>query len=107
VADRRTPTLIAGILPVLLLAACNGDSAPDATATEVGEVLPGTISDDMLPLDTVTSQPPLMAPEPAPGASRASGTDAADAEADDPAEEDSAAAPAAADDDAAGDAAAD
>lgn len=44
------------------LAGCGGDTAPaeqaDSDATVRGEVLGGTITDDMLPLDTVTSQSP-------------------------------------------------
>lgn len=45
---------------VLTLAACGGadDGAQDERKTAAGEVLGGTISDDMLPLDTVTSQNP-------------------------------------------------
>ena len=43
-----------------LLAACN--KSPDTNRSASGEVLEGTISDNMLPLDKVTSQPPLAAP---------------------------------------------
>ena len=47
------------------LAGCGENSAPDTTqaddATARGEVLGGTISDEMLPLDTLRSQsPPLQ-----------------------------------------------
>ncbi|MFA7603670.1 MAG: hypothetical protein WCY29_11740 [Novosphingobium sp.] len=42
----------------LALAACKGEKKP-AEGTAQGEVLPGSISDAMLPLDTVRSQPPL------------------------------------------------
>lgn len=50
------------------LAACSDDSAPASEEQEEnlgprGEVLGGTISDDMLPLDTVTSQSPSLADE--------------------------------------------
>ena len=51
----RVSCLIA--LP-LALAAC-GDKEPEAGAMAEGEILPGSISDSMLPLDTVRSQPPL------------------------------------------------
>lgn len=57
---------LAGILPLLLvLGACGSDSdrssAGDNSAS--GEVLEGSISDAMLPLDTVQSQsPPLEIP---------------------------------------------
>ena len=45
---------------LLALAGCNGDAKKDAGAgTAQGEVLPGSTSDAMLPLDTVKSQAPL------------------------------------------------
>ena len=48
----------------LTLAGCGESSAPDTTqvddATARGEVLGGTISDDMLPLDTLQSQSPPL-----------------------------------------------
>lgn len=48
--------------PVMLLAAC-GDEASDEAPVETGgeasgDVLEGTISDDMLPLDQITSTSP-------------------------------------------------
>jgi len=55
------------ILPlVLALAACGGDPAPSADGGSAsGEVLEGSISDAMLPLDTVQSQSlPLEKPGP-------------------------------------------
>ena len=44
------------------LAACGGtdEGAEGERRTAAGEVLGGTISDDMLPLDTVTSQSPPL-----------------------------------------------
>lgn len=56
---------IVTILPLLLLSACGDDPVPDQSdqRTASGEVLEGTISDAMLPLDTVTSQPPLLQEE--------------------------------------------
>lgn len=56
-------------LPALLLAGCGDSSADDDERTASGEVLEGTISDGMLPLDTVTSQPPLVKAQPSAGAS--------------------------------------
>ena len=48
----------------LLLAACQDKAATppagDEAQTAEGEVLGGSISDAMLPLDTVTSQPPPL-----------------------------------------------
>lgn len=51
-------------LPLLaLLAACGGDTPADDGRAASGEVLEGTISDSMLPLDRVRSEPPLEDPE--------------------------------------------
>ena len=45
---------------LLALAGCTGEPKKDAGAgTAQGEVLPGSASDAMLPLDTVKSQAPL------------------------------------------------
>ena len=56
------------LLPLLaLLAACD-NSAPmaddDAARAASGEVLEGSISDDMLPLQDLRSQPPIAPPLP-------------------------------------------
>lgn len=61
--DRRYLILAGTPFMALALAACQQDKAPTATEAS-GEVLEGTISDDMLPLETVTSQPPPMEPQP-------------------------------------------
>jgi hypothetical protein len=50
--------IVAVLAPLGLLAACGG-GAEDDERTASGEVLEGTISDSMLPLETVRSQPPL------------------------------------------------
>jgi hypothetical protein len=52
-------------LPTLaLLAACGGNApASDDSRAASGEVLEGTISDGMLPVDRVRSEPPLEDPE--------------------------------------------
>jgi len=51
-------------LPALaLLAACGGDAPADDSRAASGEVLEGTISDAMLPIDRVRSEPPLEDPE--------------------------------------------
>ena len=44
---------------VLTLAACKGDEKKPVGGNASGEILPGSVSDAMLPLDTVTSQAPL------------------------------------------------
>ncbi|MEO7914590.1 MAG: hypothetical protein ABIR23_04380 [Novosphingobium sp.] len=48
------------VIPLLALSlgACKKD-APAQSQQAAGEVLPGSVSDAMLPLDSVTSQPPL------------------------------------------------
>lgn len=61
---------IVAILPCLmLLAACGSEPAPDQGAgedgTAAGEVLEGSISDEMLPLDTIRSQSPSLEKSPA------------------------------------------
>ncbi len=59
----------------LTLAACKQEAAKDATAS--GEILPGSVSDAMLPEDRLTSQPPLD-----PGAVRTGAAAVGDAAAD-------------------------
>lgn len=71
---RRCVKLIAVTLPVaFLLAACGEEPAKEpaqSDGTASGEILQGSISDAMLPLDTVTSQsPPLKQSAPAESAS--------------------------------------
>lgn len=43
----------------LALAACKGEPKKETGGTAQGEILPGSTSDAMLPLDTVKSQAPL------------------------------------------------
>ena len=53
------PVLVT-VLGLLALAGCQDkQQAAPSHATAVGEVLPGSIGDAMLPVDTVRSQPPL------------------------------------------------
>lgn len=50
---------------ILTLAACDGGTDGDTAGSGAdGEVLGGTISDEMLPLDTVRSQSPPLRTEP-------------------------------------------
>ncbi len=59
------PVCAAAVPLLLLLAACGSDGAPGEDAGEAaGEVMEGTISDAMLPLDQTRSQAPLAEPEP-------------------------------------------
>jgi hypothetical protein len=46
----------------VLLAACGKSSDGSDRRSASGEVLPGTVSDAMLPVDKLKSQPPLLAP---------------------------------------------
>jgi hypothetical protein len=58
---------LAPLVPLALLAACGDEPAADGDGRSAsGQILEGTISDDMLPLDKVQSEPPLLAPEKAP-----------------------------------------
>ena len=57
--DKR---LLLALPAFALLAACGGDAPADGRAAS-GEVLEGTISDEMLPVDRVRSEPPLEDPE--------------------------------------------
>ena len=62
--------LLAAALPAVLLAGCGGAKKDkDDQRTASGEVLEGTISDDMIPLATVTSQPPKLKAQPTDDAS--------------------------------------
>lgn len=47
---------------LVLLSGCGGNGGNDGKAAASGEVMPGSVSDAMLPLDTVRSQPPLAPP---------------------------------------------
>jgi hypothetical protein len=59
--DKR---LFIALIPLALLAACKDEVANEADSRSArGEVLEGTISDAMLPLDRVRSEPPLEDPE--------------------------------------------
>ena len=52
---------LALLLPLVLLAGCHKSAKNDQRSAS-GEVLQGTTSDAMLPLDSLKSQPPLLAP---------------------------------------------
>ena len=62
----------------ILLAACGGGDAENDQRTATGQVLEGSISDSMLPLETVRSQPPLAKVTGTPGPA-ATGTPETDA----------------------------
>lgn len=52
-----TKSRLLATIALLALSACNKQTEKQVQAG--GEILPGSASDAMLPLDTVTSQPPL------------------------------------------------
>lgn len=52
---------LALLLPLVLLTACSKTPTNDERSAS-GEVLQGTTSDAMLPLDKLKSEPPLLAP---------------------------------------------
>ena len=56
----RLRSLRALAVPALLLAACGGEPPESDDRTASGEVLEGSLSDAMIPLDRLESQPPLM-----------------------------------------------
>ena len=58
--DKR---LLFALPAVMLLAACGGESPATEGGAASGEVLEGTISDEMLPVDSLRSEPPLEDPE--------------------------------------------
>jgi hypothetical protein len=91
--DKR---LFLALAPLGLLAACGEEPAGEGRAA-TGDVLEGSISDAMLPVDRVQSEPPLEDPEAfaevqekaaaqAPGGSESEGDEPADPEAAEPAE---------------------
>lgn len=63
---RRVSALAPSMALALSLAACSADKSPDAAegADAQGEILGGTISDSMLPLDQLKSESPPMKPAP-------------------------------------------
>ena len=76
--------LIAVATLAAALTACNGDTAAEGQAA--GQVLEGTISDQMLPVDQVRSEAPLADPTAARRASTGGAEDTAEAPAQEDAE---------------------
>jgi hypothetical protein len=60
--------LALALLAGLALTGCQDKKQAPAQGTAGGEVLPGSVSDAMLPIDTVRSQPPLAPKSDASGA---------------------------------------
>lgn len=61
---RSSSRLMSAAALALLLAGCGGSSDDGDERTASGEVLEGSISDEMLPLEQLTSQPPPLKVEP-------------------------------------------
>jgi hypothetical protein len=60
------------LLAPLVLAACQGETKKaEDQRTAVGEILPGSVSDAMLPYDSLRSQPPLAPKAEGSGAAKA------------------------------------
>lgn len=55
----RSAALVLGLTFTLPLAACGKKDSDEKAATVGSEVLPGSISDDMINLDTSTASPPM------------------------------------------------
>jgi len=76
---RFLPVMPAAAMCLLALGGCGDKKDDTAKVAAGGEILPRSVSDDMLPYDSVRSQPPLLAPEkagsPADSASEAAGSD--------------------------------
>lgn len=58
----RSLALTAPLFVIVALAGCGKEKAPQQAAA-AGEILPRSASDDMLPYDTLQSQPSLAVPD--------------------------------------------
>jgi len=77
VRDLTAKRLLFALSPLVLLAGCGKSAPADDSRSASGEVLEGTVSDEMLPLDTVKSEPPFEDPKAAQAAQEAGAADAA------------------------------
>ncbi|WP_225207121.1 hypothetical protein [Novosphingobium huizhouense] len=86
---KTTRLVVLAPLAALALAGCGKQDADKGAPAAGGEVLPGTVSDAMIDLDTSTAQPPLqpVAPSGAARAARAPDDAASGAAEDQPAAE--------------------
>ena len=74
-------TAFSVLILTAMLAGCGGNDAAPQGENAKGDVLEASVSDDMIPLDTVRSQPPLAdGEEIAEGEEEAGEGEAADAE---------------------------
>lgn len=77
--DLTAKRLLIALSPLVLLAACGKNAPDDDSRSASGEVLEGTVSDAMLPLDTVKSEPPFEDPKAAQEAQESAAPDGAPA----------------------------
>ena len=73
----RPDLLAIALLATLALTGCQEKKQAPVQGTAGGEVLPGSTSDAMLPIDSVRSQPPL-APKSDPSGTKSDKADASD-----------------------------
>lgn len=75
----RVARLALSVATLLLLGACDYFGVPtaDSEGNASGEVLPGSVSDAMIPTDDLTSQPPALAIQPGEGGVAADPADGA------------------------------
>lgn len=64
------PVIAVTVLSLLALGGCQKEE-PKQTAAASGQILPGSISDAMVPEDRLTSQPPLAPQTARPGKAKA------------------------------------
>lgn len=88
---KRLTFILPILIPVLLLAACESEREAEAVTSESGgraegEVLGGTISDDMIALEQLRSQAPLAPREGAAPVAGRSGESVAEESAPEPAD---------------------
>jgi hypothetical protein len=57
--DRRTILPLTALGLAVLLAGCQSENKTKASGPAGGQILPGSTSDAMLPVDSLRSQPPL------------------------------------------------
>lgn len=70
---------------LMALSGCDwfGEAEQEAAGNASGDVLPGSVSDEMIPVQDLRSQPPVLAPAPGEGGSAGvAGADSAVAEPD-------------------------
>lgn len=78
---RLTRALLASAVVTMALGGCHRDQKATGHGTVSGEILPGSVSDAMLPYDSVKSKAPLAPPEPVERPGEDNAADSADTDA--------------------------